>query len=223
MGEGAALLALAALPRRRLSQGSHCAELDEGRLCSSDGLRLGRLWRRVEELGHLHARGLDAAPRLLLGEEVAGVALLVAKVLVRPAEDDLHLEVELVQRRPLDLRQVVGGEAALVSVPRVEAQADARLHAAGAARPLLGAGARDAHLAQGRHAALGIVGLLLGLARVDDVEHVRDGDGGLGNVRADHHLPLAGRRRLENLLLRRAADRRVQRQHPELAGHARPL
>ena len=58
---------------------------------------------------------------------------------------------------------------------------------------------------QGLYANTGVINLLLAEARVDDVHHSVDGDGGFGNVGGNDHFSTAGGSRFEYklLLLRR--------------------
>eukprot|EP00964_Phaeocystis_antarctica_P093832 scaffold60638_cov54-Phaeocystis_antarctica.AAC.3 len=102
---------------------------------------------------------------------------------------------------PLDLGHVTGEHLVLVCRLGIEAVALAGAGAAGAAGALTGRGLRDGDDDERVHADLGVVGLLLDEARVDDVVDAVDGERGLCDVGRDHHLARAGRRGVEDACL----------------------
>ena len=89
--------------------------------------------------------------------------------------------------------------------------ADARLDAAGAAAPLVGVGARDAHRFEPRQADVGLVAGHAHEAAVDDDAHAFDGQRGLGDRGRQHDLPPPRRRRLDGAILGAGIKRAVER------------
>ena len=73
-----------------------------------------------------------------------------------------------------------------------------RLDAARAAAALASVGAGDEHVLEAAHAAQGVVAVLLHAPRVHHEPDVVDGDGGLRDVRGQHHLAHAAGRSLEH-------------------------
>ena len=101
--------------------------------------------------------------------------------------------------------------------------ADARLDAAGAAAPLVGVGARDAHRLEPRQADVGLVARHAHQAAVDDDAHAFDGQRGLGDRGRQHDLApaLAAPARRRGPARARPSRRRAARRRR--SGRARAL
>ncbi len=91
-----------------------------------------------------------------------------------------------------------------------EPVADARLGSAGAAAPLVGRRAGDAHGFQPGEADRRLVARHAGKAAVDDDPHALDGQRCLGDGRGQHHLAAAGQGRLDREILRALVHRAVE-------------
>ena len=92
-----------------------------------------------------------------------------------------------------------------------EAVADARLRAAGAAAPLIGGGARDAHGFQPCQADIRLEDRHAGETGIDDDAHALDGERGLGDGGGEHHLAPPGLRRAYRQILLAALQGAVER------------
>jgi len=126
-----------------------------------------------------------------------------------------------------DLGRVVRQEVVLL-VLRPEADADAGAQAAGAAAPLVGRGARDAHRLQPRHPAARGEARHARESRVHDRAHALDRQARLGDGRGEDDLPpprLGGGDRAVLIRLRQVAvergDERARRQRAVAADEQR--
>jgi hypothetical protein len=108
----------------------------------------------------------------------------------------------------------------IVVLARVEADADARPGAAGAAAALLGRGLGDGRLDERGGEGRRVVVVDLGEAGVDHERHPVDGDRRLRDVGGDDHLALAGIR-LENALLLLARKPGVEGEDLEVGRYLR--
>ena len=100
-------------------------------------------------------------------------------------------------------------------------QADARLRAAGTARPLIGRGLRDRRQLQAVHADVRIEGQRTGQAAIDHGGDAFDGERGLCDVRRQHDLAAADRP--ENFVLLLGRQVAVQRQHGQVPRGGRAI
>ena len=89
--------------------------------------------------------------------------------------------------------------------------ADARLGASGAAAPLVGGGARDAHGFEPRQAHVRLVARHAREPAIDHDAHALDGERGLGDRGREHDLAPARRRRRDRAVLHLGFERAVER------------
>ena len=120
-----------------------------------------------------------------------------------------HLQAQLLERRPLHLRQLKVRERRH-SRRRVQAVALARANAAGAPASLLRGRAGDPRRLQRGHPRVRVVRLFFQPTRVDDEDDVVDGHRRLRDVRRQDNLANAAGRALEHPLLIRGWDHGVQ-------------
>eukprot|EP00162_Nutomonas_longa_P013791 comp21710_c0_seq1/m.48328 comp21710_c0_seq1/g.48328 ORF comp21710_c0_seq1/g.48328 comp21710_c0_seq1/m.48328 type:complete len:398 (-) comp21710_c0_seq1:968-2161(-) len=182
--------------------GASQVDRDNQRLCH---LRLER------ELGHLAAEAREQAfvverakrmqtrerrDQTLHGRRIHEIE---AEQIVDPHR--LELEHRVAQIAALNLWH--GGREQLVAVCRLRVQtvALARARATRTSCALARCSLGDWGHNQRIHAVLGIVHVLLGEPRVDDIVDAVDGERGLGDVGCKNHLASAGRRRLKDARL----------------------